>query len=107
LSPSTSGGNESRRAAIDGDKEDLANMVSHIRACLQEEMPNTSNVDQAKIWIPSQVLIKWVQAVKGRYHDWQAGGDLPEAPAGRPVPVPPPQRGQRLLVARAEDRPRR
>ena len=52
---------EQRREAIDGDKEDVADMITHLRACLQEEMPN-ANLDKAKVWIPSRVLIRWVQS---------------------------------------------
>ena len=48
---------EERRKAIDGDKEDMANTVTHIRACLQVEVKQT-DLDAAKIWLPSQVLIR-------------------------------------------------
>jgi hypothetical protein len=73
---------EKRRASIDGDKEDLANMVTHIRACLQEELIHTS-LDAAVVWIPSQVLIKWVQMIKPRLDSWQAATSLKMLPAER------------------------
>jgi hypothetical protein len=71
---------EGRRQAIDGDKEDLADMVTHIRACLKEDKPHNS-LDYAKIWIPSQVLIQWVQIVKGQYQSLQASTYLKRLPA--------------------------
>jgi hypothetical protein len=73
---------EKRREAIDGDKEDLTNLVAHIRACLQEEMRHT-DLDTARIWIPSQVLIQWVQMVKPRFDSWQAATYLKMLPAER------------------------
>jgi hypothetical protein len=73
---------EKRRTTIDGDKEDLTNMITHIRACLQEELPLT-NLDRAVVWVPSQVLIKWVQLIKPRLDSWQASTSLKMLPAER------------------------
>jgi hypothetical protein len=73
---------EKRRKAIDGDKEDMANTVTHVRACLQEELPNAT-LDAAKIWIPSQMLIRWLQMLKPRLDNWQASTSLKMLPAER------------------------
>lgn len=90
---------EKHRKAIDGDKEDLANVITHVRACLREELPHT-DPEAALVWIPSQVLVKWVQMVKPRFDDWQASTWLKMLPA-RAFRLPAPESGQRLLVVGA------
>ena len=44
---------------------------------------NHTDVDTARIWIPSQVLIQWVQMIKPRLDNWQASTSLKMLPAER------------------------
>jgi hypothetical protein len=71
---------EQRRAGLDEDDENAADVLDHVRACLQavyaEHGDGTADVDQLRVAIPRPLLTVWVAKLKRGYSDSQVAGYL-------------------------------